>query len=269
MHSTEYEFDGTQRSAPIEQRREDFRMRSDGRSAAALRPVELTLDFTENPLGSVLCRMGRTTVLCTVSEEPGVPRWLKGSGQGWITGEYSMLPGSTDRRTEREASRGRVSGRTQEIQRLIGRSLRAVADLRVLGDRTLWIDCDVLQADGGTRTASITGGYVAMALACRRLQARGDCKQNPLRDSVAGVSVGVVDETVLLDLDYEEDFAAQVDMNIVSTGKGKLIEVQGTAEGDPFSREILDQLVDSGLAGCAELANLQQEAVLETQPAPS
>lgn len=261
MHSTEYEFDGTQRSAPIEQRREDFRMRSDGRSAAALRPVELTLDFTENPLGSVLCRMGRTTVLCTVSEEPGVPRWLKGSGQGWITGEYSMLPGSTDRRTEREASRGRVSGRTQEIQRLIGRSLRAVADLRVLGDRTLWIDCDVLQADGGTRTASITGGYVAMALACRRLQARGDCKQNPLRDSVAGVSVGIVDGEVRLDLPYEEDSRAEVDMNVVVTGSGQFIEVQGTGEGATFSAQQLRELTDLALRGGEELTRRQQEAL--------
>lgn len=236
-------------------------MRSDGRSAAALRPVELTLDFTENPLGSVLCRMGRTTVLCTVSEQAGVPRWLKGSGQGWITGEYSLLPGSTDQRTEREASRGRVSGRTQEIQRLIGRSLRAVADLRALGDRTLWVDCDVLQADGGTRTASITGGYVAMALACRRLHTRGDCEQNPLRDSVAGVSVGIVDGEVRVDLPYEEDARAEVDMNVVVTGSGQFIEVQGTAEGATFSAQQLRELTDLALRGAAELTRAQQEAL--------
>ncbi len=236
-------------------------MRSDGRRTDELRPVELILDFTENPLGSVLCRMGRTTVLCTVCEEPGVPRWLKGSGQGWVTGEYSMLPGSTDRRTDREASRGKVSGRTQEIQRLIGRSLRAVADLRALGDRTLWIDCDVLQADGGTRTASITGGYVALALACRRLQASGDCERNPLRDSVAGVSVGIVDGELRLDLPYEEDSRAEVDMNVVVTGAGQFIEVQGTGEGSTFSAEQLRGLTDLALGGATELTRLQQEAL--------
>ena len=168
-------------------------MRRDGRAQSELRPVELTLDFTENPLGSVLCSMGRTKVLCTVCEEAGVPRWLKGSGQGWITAEYSMLPGSTDTRSGREASRGKQSGRTQEIQRLIGRSLRAVADMRALGDRTLWVDCDVLQADGGTRTASVTGAYTALALACQRLSQRGDLKREVLRDSVAAISVGLVD----------------------------------------------------------------------------
>jgi ribonuclease PH len=236
-------------------------MRQDGRAADQLRPVELQLDFTENPLGSVLCSMGRTRVLCTVTEERGVPRWLRGSGQGWITAEYSMLPGSTDTRNDRESSRGKVSGRTQEIQRLIGRSLRAVADLGALGERTLWVDCDVLQADGGTRTASITGAYTALALACRRLQGRGDVDRTPLRDSVAAVSVGVVDGEVRLDLPYEEDARAEVDMNVVATGKGRFIEVQGTGEGATFSGEELRALTELALRGIEELGRIQQAAL--------
>ncbi len=236
-------------------------MRGDGRGADQLRPVELQLDFTENPLGSVLCSMGRTRVLCTVTEEDGVPRWLRGSGQGWITAEYSMLPGSTDTRSDRESSRGKVSGRTQEIQRLIGRSLRAVADLGALGERTLWVDCDVLQADGGTRTASITGAYTALALACRRLQGRGDIERNPLRDSVAAVSVGVIDGEVRLDLPYEEDARAEVDMNVVATGKGRFIEVQGTGEGATFSAEELRALTELALRGIEELGRIQQAAL--------
>jgi len=236
-------------------------MRRDGRALGELRPVELTLDFTENPLGSVLCAFGRTKVLCTVTEEVGVPRWLKGSGQGWITAEYSMLPGSTDTRSSREASRGKQSGRTQEIQRLIGRSLRAVADMRQLGDRTLWVDCDVLQADGGTRTASVTGAYTALALACQRLMKRGDLKREVLRDSVAAISVGVVDGTVRLDLPYEEDARAEVDMNVVATGSGRFIEVQGTGEGATFSPAELAELTDMALRGITELTQIQSRAL--------
>lgn len=240
-------------------------MRRDGRALSELRPVELVLDFTENPLGSVLCSMGRTKVLCTVSEEVGVPRWLKGSGQGWITAEYSMLPGSTDTRSGREATRGKQSGRTQEIQRLIGRSLRAVADMRALGDRTLWVDCDVLQADGGTRTASVTGAYTALALACQRLNQRGDVKRDVLRDSVAAVSVGIVGGEVCLDLPYEEDARAEVDMNVVATGSGRFIEVQGTGEGGTFSTEQLAALTDLALAGIAQLTEFQRQALGETK----
>ena len=238
-------------------------MRRDGRAVDELRPVELTLDFTENPLGSVLCAMGRTKVLCTVTEEVGVPRWLKGSGQGWITAEYSMLPGSTDTRSSREASRGKQSGRTQEIQRLIGRSLRAVADMRALGDRTLWIDCDVLQADGGTRTASVTGAYTALALACQRLMKRGDVKREVLRDSVAAISVGIVNGEIYLDLPYEEDARAEVDMNVVATGAGRFIEVQGTGEGGTFSAEDLAGLTDLALRGIAQLTEFQRKALCE------
>jgi ribonuclease PH len=223
--------------------------------------VELELDFTENPLGSVLCSMGRTRVLCTVMEEAGVPRWLRGAGQGWITAEYAMLPGSTDTRSERESTRGKASGRSQEIQRLIGRSLRAVSDLDALGERTLWIDCDVLQADGGTRSASITGAYVALALACRRLQERGSLSRSPLRDSVAAVSVGVVDGQVRLDLPYEEDVRAEVDMNVVATGKGRFIEVQGTGEGATFSADELRELTELALRGTQELARIQRGAL--------
>ena len=235
--------------------------RSDGRSDAELRPVALALDYTDNPLGSVLCSMGRTRVLCTVTEEPSVPRWLRGSNEGWITAEYSMLPGSTDTRVEREATRGRLSGRTQEIQRLIGRSLRAVADLSALGERTLWVDCDVLQADGGTRTASITGAYTALALACRNLTARGDVTRNPMRDAVAAVSVGLIDGRLMLDLCYEEDARADVDMNVVATGDGSLVEVQGTGEGATFSVEELHGLTDLALGGAARLIQIQREAL--------
>jgi len=220
-------------------------------------------DFTENPLASVLTEMGRTKVLCTVCEEASVPRWMQGRGRGWVTAEYSMLPGSTDRRTNREAARGRLSGRTQEIQRLIGRSLRAVADLSALGERTLWVDCDVLQADGGTRCAAITGGYVALALAVRRLQHRNELERYPLRDSVAAVSAGVVDGKVILDLPYEEDVRAEVDMNVVATGSGRFVEIQGTGEECTFSRQELDELTSLALEGIAELTKLQEQAVAE------
>jgi ribonuclease PH len=236
-------------------------VRGDGRAADELRPLRIDPDFTENPLGSVLCRAGRTLVLCTVCEEDSVPRFLRGSGRGWVTAEYSMLPGSTDRRADREASRGRPSGRTLEIQRLIGRSLRAVVDLDALGERTLYVDCDVLQADGGTRCASITGGYAALALAVERLRRRGEVEKHPLRDSVAAISVGVVDGRVVLDLPYEEDARAEVDMNVVATGSGNLVEVQGTGEGATFSSEQLAEMTALALTGIQRLAERQREAL--------
>jgi ribonuclease PH len=238
-------------------------MRSDGRAAGELRPVRLEPGFIDNPLASVICEMGRTKVLCTVCEEITVPRFLQGAGKGWVTAEYSMLPGATDRRGQREAARGRPSGRTQEIQRLIGRSLRAVTDLALLGERTLWIDCDVLQADGGTRCASITGAYTAVEIAVRRLMRRGDLERNPLRDSVAAVSVGIVGGEVVLDLPYEEDASAEVDMNVVATGRGRFVEVQGTGEEGTFSPGQLSAMTTLALRGIAQLAELQQRAVLE------
>ena len=236
-------------------------MRTDGRAANDLRALRLVPDFTDNPLASVLCEIGRTMVLCTVSEENSVPRFLRGTGRGWLTAEYSLLPGSTDRRVDREASRGRPSGRTLEIQRLIGRSMRAVADLSALGERTFWIDCDVLQADGGTRCASITGAYVALAMAVNRLVDRGDLERNPLRDSVAAVSVGVVGGEVMLDLAYEEDSRAEVDMNVVATGAGRFVEVQGTGEEGTFSTDELTELTTLALSGIAELAAHQKQAI--------
>ena len=236
-------------------------MRRDGRANDELRPIELQLDFTQNPLGSVLCSMGNTRVLCTVCVEDGVPRWLKGAGQGWVTAEYSMLPGSTDTRGGREAARGKQSGRTLEIQRLIGRSLRAIVDMQGLGERTLWVDCDVLQADGGTRTASITGAYTALARACNRLVADGSLAKTPLRENVAAVSVGVIDGEVRLDLPYEEDSRADVDMNVVATSSAQLIEVQGTGEGATFSRKELDALTDLALDGIDRICKLQDAAL--------
>ena len=236
-------------------------MRIDGRAANDLRAVRLVPDFTDNPLASVLCEIGRTMVLCTVSEELSVPRFLRGTGRGWLTAEYSLLPGSTDRRVDREASRGRPSGRTLEIQRLIGRSLRAVSDLSAFGERTFWIDCDVLQADGGTRCASITGAYVALAVAVNRLVDRGDLERNPLRDSVAAISVGILGEEVMLDLAYEEDSRAEVDMNVVATGAGRFVEVQGTGEEGTFSTDELNELTALALSGIAELAAHQKQAI--------
>jgi ribonuclease PH len=231
--------------------------RADGRAPDELRKVEIELGFTDNPAGSVLIRQGRTLVLCTATLDKAVPAWLRGSGRGWVTGEYSLLPGSTDTRTEREAAKGKVSGRTQEIQRLIGRSLRAVTDLNALGERCIWVDCDVLQADGGTRTAAITGGYVALAAACRRLVEVGLLKQSPLHDSVAAISVGIVDAEILLDLPYAEDSRAEVDMNVVQLGSGRLVEVQGTGESGTFDRKLLDRMLDLAEHGIAELARLQ------------
>jgi ribonuclease PH len=235
--------------------------RPDGRASAELRPVSYELGFQEWAAGSVLFSMGKTRVLCaaTASNEP--PRWLRGTGKGWVTAEYSMLPASTTERSAREVNRGRPGGRTQEIQRLIGRSLRAVIDLGRMGERTITVDCDVLQADAGTRTAAITGGYVALALAVRALADEGIVPGDLLRDSVAAVSVGVIEGESLLDLCYEEDVSASVDCNVVMTGSGLLVEVQGTAEGDPFAREQLDELLDLAAGGVAELTKVQREAL--------
>ena len=235
--------------------------RMDGRAVDQLRDVRIDLDFVDNPAGSALIQMGRTKVLCTASLSDNVPGFLRGSERGWVTAEYSMLPGSTDTRTEREAARGRRSGRSMEIQRLIGRSLRAVVDLEALGERAVYVDCDVLQADGGTRTAAITGGYVALAAACRRLGETGLVRSSPLLDSVAAVSVGIVEGRVLLDLPYSEDSRAEVDLNVVQTGSGRLVEVQGTAEQGTFDRAQLDTLLDSAEKGIAELTRIQREAL--------
>jgi ribonuclease PH len=211
--------------------------------------------------GSVLVEFGRTRVLVAASVTEGVPRWRKGSGLGWVTSEYAMLPRATNTRTDRESVKGRVSGRTHEISRLIGRSLRAAIDYEALGENTIVIDCDVLEADGGTRTASITGAYVALADAVAWLRDRNLLAGEPLRGSVAAVSVGVIGGTPMLDLCYAEDSAADIDMNIVMSGDGKFVEVQGTAEGVPFDRQVLDQLLDLGAAGCAQLTELQQAAL--------
>jgi len=229
--------------------------RNDGRRPDELRPIEVRTDFLEQPHGSVLWSQGRTIVLCTASVEEKVPRWLYRSGRGWVTAEYSLLPASTGERTEREASRGKQGGRTVEIQRLIGRAIRSVVDFEALGERTVWVDCDVLQADGGTRCAAICGAYVA---ARRALDRFGLSKA--LRDSVAAVSVGVVDGVALLDLDYSEDSNAETDMNVVMTGDGRLVEVQATAERDPFTREQLDELIDLAAGGIAEISEYQLEA---------
>lgn len=236
--------------------------RADGRAADALRPVAYELGFQEWAAGSVLFSMGRTRVLCAASVADEAPRWLRGTGRGWVTGEYSMLPASTAERSPREIARGRPSGRTQEIQRLIGRALRSVTDLSRLGERTITIDCDVLQADAGTRTASITGGYVALALALRGLARDGVVPDDLLRGSVAAVSVGIVDGEPRLDLTYEEDAGASVDLNVVMTDEGRFVEVQGTAEGDPFAREELDALLDLARGGIEHLTAIQAEALV-------
>jgi ribonuclease PH len=235
--------------------------RPDGRAADDLRPVTFELGYQEWAAGSVLLSMGRTRVLCSASVSEDAPRWLKGTNRGWVTGEYSMLPASTSERSPREVNKGRPGGRTQEIQRLIGRSLRAVTDLSALGERTVTVDCDVLQADAGTRTASITGGYIALALALRGLQERGAVGADVLRDSVAAVSVGIVGGEPVLDLCYEEDAGADVDSNVVMTGAALLVEVQGTAEGDPFTRAELDVLLDLATAGIERLTKIQHDAL--------
>ena len=235
--------------------------RSDGRLPEALRPVRLTRGWLEQAEGSVLVEFGRTRVLCAASASEGVPRWRKGSGQGWVTAEYAMLPRATNTRSDRESVKGRIGGRTHEISRLIGRSLRAVVDYRALGENTITLDCDVLQADGGTRTAAVTGAYVALADAMAWLGERGALRGQALTGSVAAVSVGVVDGEPRLDLHYEEDVRAGTDMNVVMTGDGRYVEVQGTAEGAPFDRALLDQLLGLAAAGCADLTRLQQEAL--------
>lgn len=236
-------------------------LRADGRAPDQLRDVRITRNWLDHAEGSVLVEFGRTRVLVAASVTPGVPRWRKGSGLGWVTAEYEMLPRSTHTRSDREARRGRVGGRTHEISRLIGRALRAVIDYEALGENTIVIDCDVLQADGGTRTASITGAYVALADAVAWLRDRDLLAGEPLKDTVAAISVGIVEGRVVLDLPYEEDAAAEVDMNIVCTGDGRLVEVQGTAEGEPFDRAQLNQLLDLGEAGCATLAKFQADAL--------
>ena len=236
-------------------------MRSDGRAHDQIRPVKMTPDFITSAEGSVLIEIGNTRVICTATVDDGVPSFLKGQGKGWVTGEYGMLPRATEQRTARESMRGRPSGRTLEIQRLIGRSLRAIVDQEKLGERTVWLDCDVIQADGGTRTASITGAYIALALAMERLVAAGILKAVPLHDSVAATSVGVVDGVALLDLAYEEDSRAEVDMNVVMTGGGKFVEVQATAEGQPFGGAELQDLLALAAAGIRRMTEFQSKLV--------
>ena len=235
--------------------------RSDGRAAGELRNVKITPGYLPYAEGSVLIEMGNTRVVCGASFEERVPPFLRNSGQGWLTAEYAMLPRSTQTRTPRETGRGGPSGRTHEIQRLIGRSLRAVADMKALGERTITIDCDVLQADGGTRTAAITGAYVAFALANRRLLENGKISRSAMMNQVAAVSVGMVDNTPLLDLKYDEDSRAEVDMNVVCTGDGRFIEVQGTAEREPFSRSQMDDLLELARQGIATLIGMQKAAI--------
>jgi len=237
--------------------------RNGGRLWNEIRSLNITNRFLEFSEGSVLIAMGNTKVLCTAKLEERVPPFLKGTGKGWLTAEYSMLPGSTPERTARENSRGGVGGRTHEIQRLIGRSLRAVTNLDLLGERQIYIDCDVLQADGGTRTASITGAFIALVELCRSLMEKGIVSEMPVMDFVSAVSVGVVDGEVLLDLEYVEDSQAEVDMNVVMTGSGHFIEVQGTAEGEPFARSVMDRLVDLASEGIRTLTNRQKQILGE------
>ncbi|ROP45986.1 ribonuclease PH [Pseudokineococcus lusitanus] len=235
--------------------------RHDGRAPDRMRPLRLTRGWQRAGEGSVLVEFGDTRVLCTASLTEGVPRWRKGSGEGWVTAEYAMLPRSTSTRSDRESVRGKVGGRTHEISRLVGRSLRAVVDTRALGESTVVLDCDVLQADGGTRTAAVTGAWTALAEAVGWAREQGIVKRDPLRGNVSAVSVGIVDGRPVLDLDYVEDVAAGTDMNVVATGDGRLVEVQGTAEGTPFDRAELDALLDLALGGCADLTRLQAAAL--------
>ena len=241
--------------------------RHDGRLADQLRDIRITRNWLDHAEGSVLIEFGRTRVLCAASFTEGVPRWLKGSGTGWVTAEYAMLPRATNTRSDRESVKGKIGGRTHEISRLVGRSLRATVDLKQLGENTIVIDCDVLQADGGTRTAAITGAYVALVDAVRTGRRLGAIRPSatPIVSSVAAVSVGVVEGQPVLDLDYVEDSSADTDMNVVMTSEGTLVEVQGTAEGEAFDREMLGAMLDLAESGCAELSRLQQEA-LEATP---
>jgi ribonuclease PH len=242
-----------------EERKGIVMTRIDGRAPSDLRPTRISPGFLVHAEGSVLIEVGRTRVVCSASVEDRVPPFLRNTGKGWVTAEYGMLPRATSTRTQREATAGKVGGRTQEIQRLIGRSLRSVTRLNELGERTIWIDCDVIQADGGTRTASITGGFVALVLAVRKLREQGALRSVPVSDYVAATSVGVVSGTPMLDLAYDEDSRADVDMNIVKTGDGRFIELQGTAEGPPFERAALDALMELGDRGIRELVALQRE----------
>ena len=235
--------------------------RGDGRAADELRPVKIETGFMPNAAGSCLASMGNTRVICSATVEDSVPRWMQGRGKGWLTAEYAMLPTATNERVSREVNKGRPSGRTQEIQRLIGRSLRAVTDMSAMGERTVWIDCDVLQADGGTRTASITGAFVAVAQAFALLEEKDEIKGSPFIDSVAAVSVGIIGGIPCLDLNYAEDSTADVDMNVVMTGDGKMVEVQGTAEQGTFDRGELDTLLDLATKGIGELAGYQEVAL--------
>ena len=232
--------------------------RTDGRAAGQLRQTRITPDYLMHAEGSVLIEVGRTRVICSASVEDRVPPFLRNTGKGWVTAEYGMLPRATSTRTQREAAAGKVGGRTQEIQRLIGRSLRSVTRLAEIGERTIWIDCDVIQADGGTRTASITGGFVALVLALRKLRDSGAIRSLPIQDHVAATSVGVIGGTPMLDLAYDEDSRADVDMNVVKTGDGRFVELQGTAEGPPFERAALDSLMELADRGISELVDLQR-----------
>ena len=237
--------------------------RNDGREVNTLREIKFTRGWLDHAEGSVLVEFGKTRVLCVASFSPGVPRWLKDTGTGWVTSEYAMLPRATHTRSDRESVKGKLGGRTQEISRLVGRSLRAIVNTKELGENTIVIDCDVLQADGGTRTAAITGAYVALADAIAWAKSQGHIKPsaNPLSDSVAAVSVGIIDGVPMLDLCYEEDVRAGTDMNVVVAGDGRFIEVQGTAEGEPFDRELLNRLLDLAVAGCKNLSELQRSVL--------
>lgn len=236
-------------------------MRADGRASDKIREVKIARNYTKSAEGSCLIEVGDTRVICTASIEEKVPHFLRGSGEGWITAEYGMLPRATSDRSSREASRGRIGGRTHEIQRLIGRALRAVVDLKALGERTVWLDCDVIQADGGTRTASITGAFVALWDALKWLKKKGKIISWPIRDFVAATSAGIVDGMPLLDLTYEEDFKASVDINVAMTGEGKFIEVQGTAEEHPFTKSEMDKLLDLAKEGISKLIAIQREVL--------
>ena len=240
---------------------ESMNKRSDGRSSDALREIKFTRGWLNHAEGSVIVEFGQTRVLCAASFTAGVPRWMAGQGKGWVTSEYSMLPRATNTRSDRESVKGKLGGRTQEISRLIGRSMRSIIDMSALGENTIVLDCDVLQADGGTRTAAITGAYVALVDAITWAQGKGLVKGSPITDSISAVSVGIIDGKPTLDLCYEEDVRADTDMNVVCTGSGKFVEVQGTAEREPFDRALLDQLLDLAVKGCSELTQFQKAAL--------
>jgi len=239
----------------------ELNKRSDGRTSDALREIKFTRGWLNHAEGSVIVEFGQTRVLCAASFTAGVPRWMAGQGKGWVTSEYSMLPRATNTRSDRESVKGKLGGRTQEISRLIGRSMRSIIDMSALGENTIVLDCDVLQADGGTRTAAITGAYVALVDAITWAQGKGLVKGSPITDSISAVSVGIIDGKPTLDLCYEEDVRADTDMNVVCTGSGKFVEVQGTAEREPFDRALLDQLLDLAVKGCSDLTKFQKTAL--------